>query len=570
MVRAGFEQKVVLLFFGLLLSGPLAIGTAQDRSQMRSMVISKNGIVAAESPLAAEAGVRILEAGGNAVDAAIATNAMMGVVSPMMNGIGGDLFAIVYDAKANKLYGLNASGWAPKALTIEMLHKQGLREMPQKGVNAITVPGAVEGWQKLSDKFGRKKLSEDLEAAIQTAKSGYPVTEWVAMYWSSMPDFLRGDNEAAKVYLPNDRAPKTGDLFRNPDLAWSLQQIADHGRDAYYKGEISKRLLETMKRHGGVMTAQDLAEYSAEWVEPISTTYRDWTVYEMPPNGQGIGALLMLNTMETFPLGQKDYGFGSTKALHTMIEAKKLAYADIVKYIGDPRGQNIPVSTLLSKDRAAERAKLIDPDHANCEVATGTLPGAGDTTYLTVVDREGNMVSLIQSNYSAFGSGIVAEGTGFVLQNRGGLFNLDPNSPNGLAGRKRPLHTIIPAFAQKGDTRVAFGIMGGWNQSQAHAQFIADIVDFKMNIQAALEAPRFTKPTFEGCDLQMENRISGKVRDELTAKGHKIQVMGTFSSVMGGGQAVMRDFATGVNYGASDPRKDGEAISELPIDINTK
>ncbi len=568
MVRAGFEQKVVLLFFGLLLSG--AIGKAQDRSQMRSMVISKNGIVAAESPLAAEAGVRILEAGGNAVDAAIATNAMMGVVSPMMNGIGGDLFAIVYDAKANKLYGLNASGWAPKALTIEMLHKQGLREMPQKGVNAITVPGAVEGWQKLSDKFGRKKLAEDLEAAIQTAKSGYPVTEWVAMYWSSMPDFLRGDNEAAKVYLPNDRAPKTGDLFWNPDLAWSLQQIADHGRDAYYKGEISKRLLETMKRHGGVMTAQDLAEYSAEWVEPISTTYRDWTVYEMPPNGQGIGALLMLNTMETFPLGQKDYGFGSTKALHTMIEAKKLAYADIVKYIGDPRGQNIPVSTLLSKDRAAERAKLIDPDHANCEVATGTLPGAGDTTYLTVVDREGNMVSLIQSNYSAFGSGIVAEGTGFVLQNRGGLFNLDPNSPNGLAGRKRPLHTIIPAFAQKGDTRVAFGIMGGWNQSQAHAQFIADIVDFKMNIQAALEAPRFTKPTFEGCDLQMENRISGKVRDELTAKGHKIQVMGTFSSVMGGGQAVMRDFATGVNYGASDPRKDGEAISELPIDINTK
>jgi gamma-glutamyltranspeptidase/glutathione hydrolase len=568
MVRAGFEQKVVLLFFGLLLSG--AIGKAQDRSQMRSMVISKNGIVAAESPLAAEAGVRILEAGGNAVDAAIATNAMMGVVSPMMNGIGGDLFAIVYDAKANKLYGLNASGWAPKALTIEMLHKQGLREMPQKGVNAITVPGAVEGWQKLSDKFGRKKLAEDLEAAIQTAKSGYPVTEWVAMYWSSMPDFLRGDNEAAKVYLPNDRAPKTGDLFRNPDLVWSLQQIADHGRDAYYKGEISKRLLETMKRHGGVMTAQDLAEYSAEWVEPISTTYRDWTVYEMPPNGQGIGALLMLNTMETFPLGQKDYGFGSTKALHTMIEAKKLAYADIVKYIGDPRGQNIPVSILLSKDRAVERAKLIDPDHANCEVATGTLPGAGDTTYLTVVDREGNMVSLIQSNYSAFGSGIVAEGTGFVLQNRGGLFNLDPNSPNGLAGRKRPLHTIIPAFAQKGDTRVAFGIMGGWNQSQAHAQFIADIVDFKMNIQAALEAPRFTKPTFEGCDLQMENRISGKVRDELTAKGHKIQVMGTFSSVMGGGQAVMRDFATGVNYGASDPRKDGEAISELPIDINTK
>jgi len=533
------------------------------------MVISQNGIVAAESPLAAQAGVRILESGGNAVDAAIATNAMMGVVSPMMNGIGGDLFAIVYDAKANKLYGLNASGWAPKALTIDALHKQGLREMPQTGANTITVPGTVEGWQKLADKFGRKKLAEDLAAAIATAKNGYPVTEWVAMYWAGSVDYLRGDDEAAKLYLPNDHAPKAGEVFRNTDLAWSLQQIADHGRDAYYKGEIAKRVLETIKRHGGVMAPQDMAEFSAEWVEPLSTTYRDWTVYELPPNGQGLAALLMLNMMETFPLGQKEYGFGSTKALHAMIEAKKLAYADLVKYIGDPRGQTLPVKTLLSKERAAERAKLIDPDHANCDVAGGTLPGGGDTTYLTVVDREGNMVSLIQSNYSEFGSGIVAPGTGFALQNRGALFNLDPSSPNALAGRKRPLHTIIPAFAQKGDTRVAFGIMGGWNQSQAHVQFIANLVDYKMNIQAALEAPRFTKRTFEGCDVQMENRVSPKVRDELTAKGHKIQVMGTFSSAVGGGQAVLRDFATGVNYGASDPRKDGAATAELPVDKST-
>jgi gamma-glutamyltranspeptidase / glutathione hydrolase len=537
---------------------------AQDRSQARSMVVSTNGIVASESPLASQAGVRILESGGNAVDAAIATNAMMGVVAPMMDGMGGDLFAIIYDAKANKLYGLNASGWAPKALTIDFLHKQGLREMPQVGVNTITVPGAVEGWQKLAEKFGRKKLSEDLAPAIQTAKNGYPVTEWVAMYWAGSVDYLRGDDEATKVYLPNDHPPKLGEIFRNPDLAWSLQQVAEHGRDAYYKGEISKRILETIKRHGGVMTAQDLAEFSAEWAEPISTTYRDWTVYEMPPNGQGLAALLMLNMMETFPLGEKEYGFGSTKALHAMIESKKLAYADLIKYIGDPRGQSLPVQTLLSKQRAAERTKLIDPDHANCEVATGTLPGAGDTTYLTAVDRDGNMVSLIQSNYAGFGSGIVAPGTGFVLQNRGALFNLDPNSPNGLAGRKRPIHTIIPAFAQKGDTRVAFGIMGGWNQSQAHAQFIADIVDYKMNIQAALEAPRFTKGTFEGCDVQMENRFSGKVRDELTAKGHQIQLKGAFTSAVGGGQAVLRDFSTGVNYGASDPRKDGAAIAELP------
>jgi gamma-glutamyltranspeptidase / glutathione hydrolase len=542
----------------------------QDRSQMRSMVISQNGIVAAESPLAAQAGVRILESGGNAVDAAIATNAMMGVVSPMMNGIGGDLFAIVYDAKAGKLYGLNASGWAPKALTIESLDKQGLREMPQAGVNTITVPGAVEGWQKLADKFGRKKLAEDLAPAVQTAQKGYPVTEWVAAYWATETDYLRGDEQAAKVYLPHDRPPKTGEIFRNPDLAWSLQQIAEHGRDAYYKGEIGKLVLETIKRHGGSMTAADLAEFSAEWVEPISTTYRDWTVYEMPPNGQGLAALLMLNLMETFPLGQKDYNFGSSRALHAMIESKKLAYADLVKYIGDPRGQSLPVKTLLSKERAAERVKLIDPDHANCDVAAGTLPGGGDTTYLTVVDRDGNMVSLIQSNYGAFGSGIVAEGTGFALQNRGALFNLDPASPNALAGRKRPLHTIIPGFAQKGDTRMAFGIMGGWNQSQAHAQFIADIADYKMNIQAALEAPRFTKRTFEGCDVMMENRISGKTRDDLTAKGHKIKVLGTFSAEVGGGQVVLRDFASGVNYGASDPRKDGSAIAELPVDTITK
>ena len=539
---------------------------AQDRSQARSMVISRQGIVAAESPLAAQAGVRILEHGGNAVDAAIAVNAMMGVVSPMMNGMGGDLFAIVYDAKANKLYGLNASGWAPKNLTPELLKKKGLREMPQSGVDTITVPGAVDGWQKLADKFGRKKLSDDLAPAIQTASNGFPVTEWVAMYWSGAVDYLRGDDAAAKLYLPQDRPPRVGDIFANPDLAWSLQEVAAHGRDAFYKGEISKKILETIERHGGVMTPQDLADYSSEWVEPISTTYRDWTVYELPPNGQGLAALEMLNIMETFPLGQqKDYGYGSTNALHAMIEAKKLAYTDLKKYIGEPRGQKLPVSTLLSKEYAAARAKLIDANHANCDPSADARVG-NDTTFLTVVDRDGNMVSLIQSNFNEFGSGIVAPGTGFVLHNRGALFTLEPDSPNLLAGRKRPLHTIIPAFAQKGDTRVAFGIMGGWNQSQAHAQFIANMVDFKMNIQAALEAARFTKRTFGGCDVQMESRFSSKVREELAAKGHKIELVGAFSASVGGGQVVLRDFSKGVNYGASDPRKDGAAIPELPVE----
>jgi gamma-glutamyltranspeptidase / glutathione hydrolase len=568
-LRENGKDNSVRIFRGwiiLFVAYAMFIGNsyAQDRSQTRSMVISRNGIVAAESPLAAQAGVRILEHGGNAVDAAITTNAMMGVVEPMMNGIGGDLFAIVYDAKANKLYGLNASGWAPKGLTIEYLQKHEIRTMPQQGVNAITVPGAVDGWQKLADKFGRKKLAEDLEAAIRTAQDGFPVPEWDAAYWAASVDYLRTDDTATKTYLPNDRPPKVGEVFRNPDLAWSLDQIARHGRDAFYKGEIAAKILESMKRHGGPMVAADLAEFSSEFVEPISTTYRDWTVYELPPNVQGLAALEMLNIMETFPLGQKDWGFGSTNALHAMIEAKKLAYADLLKYIGDPRKQKLPVAALLSKEWAAQRAKQIAVDHANCEAAAGEIPAGNDTTYLSVVDRDGNMVSLIQSNYESFGSGIVAAGTGFALHDRGGLFSLDPASPNALAGRKRPLHTIIPAFAQKGDTRIAFGIMGGWNQSQAHAQFVANLADFNMNIQAALEAPRFSKHSFGGCDVGMESRFSQKVRDELSAKGHKIELKGMFTSYVGGGQAVMRDFAAGVSYGASDPRKDGQAVAEIP------
>jgi gamma-glutamyltranspeptidase / glutathione hydrolase len=553
----------IISIFAVSVAAPHLDIRAQERSQGRSMVVSRGGIVASESPLASQAGVRILESGGNAVDAAIATNAMMGVVEPMMNGIGGDLFAIVYDAKANKLYGLNASGWAPKGLTIAFLDKQGIKSMPQKGIHSVTVPGTVDGWQKLADKFGRKKLSDDLAAAIKTARDGFPVPEWDALYWAAEVDYLHGDEAATSTYLPNDRPPKLGEIFRNPDLAISLEAIATHGRDAYYKGEIATKLVEGVKRHNGTMTAQDLAEYSAEWVEPLSTTYRDWTVFELPPNGQGMAALEMLNIMEKFPLGDKDWGFGSAKALHAMIEAKKLAYTDLAKYIGDPRGQKLPVKTLTSKDWADQRSKLIYPAHANCDAKAGDVPPGSETTYLTVVDRDGNMVSLIQSNYSGFGSGIVAPGTGFALQNRGGLFSLDPSSPDALAGHKRPLHTIIPAFAQHGDIRIAFGIMGGWNQAQAHAQFVADVVDFKMNIQAALEAPRFSKYTFTGCDLFVESRFSQSARNELTAFGHKLEVKGAYSSSMGGGQVVERDFATGVNFGASDPRKDGEAIPQI-------
>jgi gamma-glutamyltranspeptidase/glutathione hydrolase len=561
--KAGLPAGVI---FALALLLVLCRSTfAQDRSQARSMVISRNGIAAAESPLAGQAGVRILEHGGNAVDAAIAVNAMMGVVEPMMNGIGGDLFVIVYDAKTNTLHGLNASGWTPKALSIDYLRRQGFKEMPKSGVHAITVPGVVDGWQKLADKFGRKKLGEDLSAAIQTARDGFPVPEWDAAYWAKAVKYLHGDARATQLYLPNDRPPKIGEIFHNPDLAGSLEQIAEHGREAFYSGEISKKILDTIKEHGGLMTAEDLATYSAEWVEPISTTYRDWTVYELPPNGQGIAALMMLNILENFPLGQRGYEFGSANALHAMIEAKKLAYADLKRYIGEPRGQRLPVAQLLSKQRAVARSREIDVQQAHCDPPSAELAPAGDTTYLSVVDREGNMVSLIQSNYDEFGSGIVAPGTGFVLHNRGALFSLDPTSPNALAGHKRPLHTIIPAFLRKGDVGIAFGIMGGWNQSQAHAQFVANLVDYQMNIQAALEAPRFTKKTFAGCDVMMESRFSANTRDTLAAKGHQIQLLGVFASDMGGGQAVLRDFAAGVNYGASDPRKDGSAIAELPL-----
>jgi gamma-glutamyltranspeptidase/glutathione hydrolase len=551
--------KCIALLLALVF--PSIPSKSQDRTQARSMVITRHGIVATEHPIASQIGASVLSQGGNAVDAAIAANAAMGVFAPMANGIGGDLFAIVYEAKTGRLYGLNASGWSPANLTPEFLKAKGITVMPTNGIHSVTVPGAVDGWDKLSRRFGRKKLSTLLEPAIRYADEGFPATEIFSSYWIASERKLRRDTNAAKIFLPSGRAPHTGEIFRNPELAWSLKQIATHGRNAFYQGPIAKRILDCSTAHGGTMTTDDLSKFSSQWVDPISTTYHDWTVYELPPNGQGIGALLMLNLMETFPLT----GPMSSSSYHTMIEAKKLAYADVLQYVCDPKFNRVPVTSLLSKDYARDRAKLIDPEKANCNVPSGTPPPIGtDTTYLCVVDSEGNMVSYIQSNYNSFGSGVVPAGAGFALQNRGALLSLDPQSPNVLAGRKRPLHTIIPAFMSKGQLRIAFGIMGGWNQSQAHAQFVSDIVDHKMNIQAALEAPRFTKQTFSGCDVDIENRVPASIREELTAKGHQLKVRGAFSDEVGGGQAVMRDFSTGINYGASDPRKDGAAIPELP------
>ncbi len=551
---------------GLSLSASAFAAQAQDRSQSRSMVISRSGIVASESVLASQVGASILEHGGNAIDAAVATNAMMGLVAPMNDGVGGDLFAIVYEAKTGKLYGLNSSGWSPAGLTPEFLRSKGITEMPQHGIHSVTIPGAVDGWDKLLTRFGKMKFADVLAPAIAHAEEGFAVGEVVSVFWHDSQDALKADAPTARTYLINGRTPAVGEIFKNPDLAWTYRQIAAKGRDAFYKGEIAQRILATSASHGGTMNAADLAGFNGEWSDPISTTYHGWTVYELPPNGQGIAALEMLNIMETFPLA--DYGHNSTRALHTMIEAKKLAYADMIRFDADPKFAKIPVEGLNSKEFAKQRAGLIQANKANCTVNAGTPPGTDHgTTYLSVVDREGNMVSLIQSNYSTvgFGSGLAVGGAGFALHNRGGLFTLDKSHPNVLAGRKRPVHTIIPAFMTKGDVRIAFGIMGGWNQAQAHAQFVSNLVDFGMNIQAAIDAPRFTKETFPGCDVNVESRIPEKVRNELTALGHQVTLRGDFSATrMGSGQAVLRDFSVGTNFGASDPRKDGAAVMELP------
>jgi gamma-glutamyltranspeptidase/glutathione hydrolase len=552
--RAGILLMLVVALFSIT-------ARTQNRTQGRSMVVTCGGIVATESPLASQAGAMILAHGGNAIDAAVAANAVVGVVEPMMNGMGGDLFAIVYEAKTGKLYGLNASGWAPAKLSVEFLHAKGQDKMPQRGIDSVTVPGAVDGWSKLLSRFGTKNFSEVLAPAIHYAKDGFPVPELAAEYWAGSEKKLRADPNAATTYLPSGNPPHLGEIFRNPDLAHSLELVTTGGRDAYYQGDIAKSIVATSARLGGAMTAEDLAEYSSEWVEPISTTYRGWTVYEIPPNGQGIAALEMLNIMETFNFAQFQ---NPADSAHMMIEAKKLAYADMYRYVADQKFSRVPVAGMLAKDYAAQRAKLIDMAKANCDVGPGDpeFSAKGDTMYLSVVDAAGNMISLIQSNYSSFGSGVVADGTGFALQNRGGLFSLDPKSPNVLAGHKRPLHTIIPGFMARGEERIAFGIMGGFNQAQAHAQFVSDVVDRGMNIQAAMEAPRFTKYSFTGCDVMLEDRFPADVRATLTERGHKIELLGNFAQEVGGGQAVRRDFSTGVNFGASDPRKDGEAIPE--------
>jgi len=532
----------------------------------RSKVATRYGIVAASQPLSAQAGVSILEHGGNAVDAAIAANAVEGVVEPHYNGIGGDLFVMYYEAKTGKLYGLNSGGWAPSGETAEFLRSKNQTRMPQSGVYSITVPGAVKGWETLRSRFGTLPLGDLLAPAINYADEGFPVSDIIAGEWNGATRKLAADPAAAATFLPGGRAPKAGEIFRNPDLAGTLRLIADKGPAGFYEGRTAEAILKLERDHGGTMTAEDLKDFQPEWVDPISTTYRGWTVYELPPNTQGIAALMMLNIMEQYPLGE--YGLTSTKAMHVMIEAKKLAYADMLRYVADPKFSKVPVLPMLSKAQGKARAALIDPAKAACSVEPSkfdglTDSGGGDTIYLSVIDRNGNIVSLIQSLYSSFGSGLVAPGTGVMLHNRGGLFTLEDGHPNQIAPHKRPLHTIIPAFMEKDQIKIGFGIMGGFNQAQAHAQFVSDIVDFGLDVQEALEVGRFTKGSFSGCDVEIESLVPEKTRTELAAMGHQLRVIPPRSGTFGYGQAVMSN-GQGVHFAGSEPRHDGEAIPEQP------
>jgi gamma-glutamyltranspeptidase/glutathione hydrolase len=533
--------------------------------QGRSMVVTKFGIVAAPQFLASQAGAHILEEGGNAIDAAIAANAVMGVVQPYVNGMGGDLFAIYYEAKTGKLYGLNSSGWTPKALTIDYMKAHHIDHINPIGVETIDIPGAVAGWDAMRTRFGTLPFTQTLAPAIYYAENGFPLAERNARYWVAKSLFQQPGYK--ETYLPNGVAPKVGDEFKNPALAHSLREVAEHGKDAYYNGPMTEIMVKFLQAQGGTHTLEDFKDFQPEWVEPVSTTYRGWTVYELPPNGQGIAALSMLNIMEQFPMGQ--YGHNSADALQVMIEAKKLAYADMHQYVGDPRFTPIPVKEMISKDLAVQRAKLIQIDKAACQVVPSDIEKRLDahgtsTIYMSTIDKDGNIVSLIQSNYAGYGTGMVAPGLGFSFHNRGAGFELTPGLPNSLAGHKRPLHTIIPAFMEKGDIHIGFGIMGGWNQAQAHAQFVANVVDYGMNVQAALEQPRFTKGTFQGCDVEMEETVPETVRAELTKRGHAIELLEPFSFSVGQGEAVVRDSGRKVNFAGADPRSDGEAIPQEP------
>jgi gamma-glutamyltranspeptidase/glutathione hydrolase len=567
------SKIMAVLMASLLVIGLAAPWGRSERNVLtagregRSVVLATHGIVATSHPLAAQVGLDVLKNGGNAIDAAIATNAAIGLMEPMSCGIGGDLYAIVWDAKTQKLYGLNASGRSAYQATLAAYAARGLDEVPLTGPLSWSVPGCVDGWEELRKRFGSRTLAQLLEPTIRYAEEGFPVTEVIAGYWSGSVKKLRQWPESAKVFLPEGKAPRAGDVFKNPALARDLREIAKDGRDAFYKGRIAREIVAASEKHGGLFSLKDLADHTSTWVEPVKATYRGHEVWELPPPGQGIAALQMLNILEGYNL--KKMGPLSADYWHLLTEAKKLAYADRARYYADPDFAKVPVAELISKSYADGRRKLIDLTRAakQCE-AGDPRPGRGDTIYLCVVDKDRNCVSLIQSNYMGFGSGVVPAGVGFAVQNRGNLFALDPGHANRLEPHKRPFHTIIPAMVtREGRPWFVFGVMGGDMQPQGHVQVLVNLIDFGMNVQEAGEAPRAEHtgsptPTGKpgsrtGGKVAMEEGIPQAVVEELERRGHTVTRVKTNG---GGYQGILIDPKTNVLHGGSEARKDGCAV----------
>jgi len=558
-------KKLTLLF----LASIVVLGAfAQDRITghsfaTRSEVIAQNGMAATSHPLATQVAIDILKAGGSAVDAAIAANAILGLMEPTGCGIGGDLFAIVWDAKSQKLHGLNASGRSPKNMSLEYLKEEGYERIPSYGPLPVTVPGAVDGWFELHSEFGKLPMNKILSPAIEYARNGFPVTELIAYYLERSARILGQYPNFKETYMPNGKMPAKGEIFKNPDLANTYEKIAKGGRDAFYKGDIAKTIASYVQEQGGFLSFDDMASHKSEWVNPASANYRGYDVWELPPNGQGIAALQILNILEGYDIASM--GFGSAEYLHHFVEAKKLVWEDRAHYYADMHHGLVPVDRLISKEYAAERRQLIDPARAARRYDHGNLDNPS-TIYLTVADKDGNMVSLIQSNYRGMGSGMTPWGLGFVLQDRGEGFNLEEGYLNTYAPGKRPFHTIIPGFITKdGKPYISFGVMGGGMQPQGHAQIVINLVDFGMNLQEAGDAPRVqhigsSEPTgqkmTDGGTVLLETGFDWETIRTLIGKGHKIQWdLGGF----GGYQAIMWDEVNGVYYGASESRKDGQA-----------
>ena len=541
---------------------------AKNRHQSRSVVIAKNGMVATSQPLAAQVGLSILQAGGNAADAAIATSAMMGLVEPMSCGIGGDMFVIYWDAKTEKLYGLNASGRSPYALNRDVFRQKELKQIPSDGPLPWSVPGCVDGWATLHERFGRLPLPEILKPAIHYADDGFPVSEIIANSWKGATKSLKKWPDSAATYLPGGRAPRVGEIFENPNLAASYRAIAEQGRDAFYKGSIAKQIVAFSEAHGGYFSLKDFEDHTSDWIDPVSTSYRGYDVWELPPNGQGIAALEMLNVLEGYDV--KSMGRGSDEYLHLFVEAKKLAFADRATYYADPDFNRLPVAELISKKYADRQRKRIDPSHAAINVPPGDPKLIhGDTIYLTIVDKDRNCCSFIQSNFYGFGSKVTPGDVGFVLQNRGALFALDDDHLNRLEPHKRPFHTIIPAMVTKdGRPWLCFGLMGGDMQPQGHVQIVVNMIDFGMNVQEAGDAARIRHigsqtPTGipmdpKGGKVAVEAGIPIAAVRGLLQRGHEVVKAGGGS--FGGYQGIRIDWKQGTLHGGTEPRKDGAAV----------